>query len=246
MAKNYMIGNWKMNQSLKDIDSFFNELDLHNNQNNFWIAPQTLHISKCIELASKKGILIGSQNISEQNNGAFTGEISSESFMEMGGHFSIIGHSERRQYFHESDELINKKVIKAFERGLVPVLCIGETLAEREADKTLNVVLGQLKAGVKNLDLNNEAEVIIAYEPVWAIGTGKTASPEQAEEVHNAIRAELIKIFGDTGLDISILYGGSVKPENIVELLSKPNINGGLVGGASLDAKSFTKLCAAC
>ncbi len=246
MPKNYMIGNWKMNQSLTEIETFFKNVKLEDNQNNFWIAPQTLHYSKCAELAGPTGVLVGTQNISDQEQGAFTGEISADSLMEMGGHFCLIGHSERRSLYGETDEFINRKVAKAIEKGLVPVLCVGETLAEREANNTLSVVLGQLKSGLKDISLNNEAELIIAYEPVWAIGTGKTASPEQAEEVHAAIRVLLEELYGETGKDISLLYGGSVKPSNVKELLGQTNINGGLVGGASLKAEDFSALCSAC
>lgn len=246
MPKTFMIGNWKMNQTIAQLNEFFSELKLDNNQNNFWIAPQTLHISKTIDLANSKGVLVGSQNSSNEEHGAFTGEVSTESLMEIGAHFTLVGHSERRSLFNESDALINSKVAKAIEKGLVPVLCIGESLDERESGKTFDIVLNQLRNGLKDIELNNESEIIIAYEPVWAIGTGKTASPEQAEEVHDKIREELQNIYGETGLDISILYGGSVKPSNVKDLLAKKNINGGLVGGASLKAESFTDLCAAC
>lgn len=246
MAKNYMIGNWKMNQSLEDIQAFFQGIELSNNQNNFWIAPQTLHLSIVQDLALKKGILVGSQNCSDQDQGAFTGETSTDSLMELGMHFTLLGHSERRSLYGETDEFINKKIHKAIEKGLVPVLCIGETLEEREAGKTLDIVLSQVKAGLNGVELNNEAEIILAYEPVWAIGTGKTASPEQAEEVHAEIRKLLEELYGELGKDISILYGGSVKPNNVKDLLSQPNINGGLVGGASLKASDFSQLCAAC
>ncbi len=246
MPKTYMIGNWKMNQSLKDIDAFFSELKLENNQNNFWISPQAIHIPKCLEWGAKTGVLIGAQNCSDQEQGAYTGEISTDSLMELGAHFTLIGHSERRSYYAESDKFINSKTKKAIEKGLVPVLCIGETLEEREAGKTFDIVLGQLKAGLTNVLLNNESELIIAYEPVWAIGTGKTATPEQAGEVHDKIRELLQELYGETGAEISILYGGSVKPGNVTELLAQTNINGGLVGGASLQAESFTQLCAAC
>lgn len=245
-AKTYMVGNWKMNQTLPEIENFFSGLSLSNNQNNFWIAPQCLHISKCMDLGAKAGVLIGAQNSSENEFGAFTGETSVDSLSEMGVHFTLVGHSERRTLFGETDETINKKVLKASQTGILPILCIGETLEEREAGKTLDIVLGQLKAGLKDLKIQNESEVIIAYEPVWAIGTGKTASPEQAGEVHNAIREVLSEIYGDFGQDISILYGGSVKPNNVEDLLAQPNINGGLVGGASLKAESFNALCSAC
>jgi triosephosphate isomerase len=245
MPKNYMIGNWKMNQSLSEIETFFNEIKLENNQNNFWIAPQTIHISNCIRLANDAGVLIGSQNISDQENGAFTGELSSDSLMEVGGHFTLVGHSERRSLYGESDDFINQKVLKAIEKGLVPVLCCGESLEQRESGKTFDIVLSQLKAGLKNVELNNFAELIVAYEPVWAIGTGKTASPEQAQEVHAKIRSLLIELYGELGQDLSILYGGSVKPNNVKDLLAQTDINGGLVGGASIKADSFADLCAA-
>lgn len=246
MPKNYMIGNWKMNQTLTQVEEFFSQLELSNNQNNFWIAPQTLHISKTLQLGQQKGVLIGAQNCSDQDYGAFTGENSTDSLMEIGCHFTLIGHSERRTYYNESNDFINRKVLKAIEKGLVPVLCIGETLEQRESAQTDTVVLDQLKSGLKTVSLNNESELIVAYEPVWAIGTGKTATPEQAGDVHNKIRAFLVESFGEIGEDISILYGGSVKPNNVNELLAQKNINGGLVGGASLDAKSFSALCAAC
>jgi triosephosphate isomerase len=245
MPKNYMIGNWKMNQSLAEIETFFTEIKLENNQNNFWIAPQTLHISTCVKIASDAGVLIGSQNISDQEHGAFTGEISSDSLMEIGGHFTLIGHSERRSLYSETNEFINKKVSKAIEKGLVPVLCCGESLEQREAGKTLDMVLTQLKAGLKGIKLNNFAELIVAYEPVWAIGTGKTASPEQAQDVHAQIRSLLIELYGELGQDLSILYGGSVNPSNVNDLLAQKDINGGLVGGASIKANSFSLLCAA-
>lgn len=245
MPKNYMIGNWKMNQSISDIDLFFSNLGLENNQNNFWVAPQSIHIDRCIELGRSKGVLIGAQNISDKDSGAFTGECSAEALMELGAHFCVIGHSERRQIFNESNEFINLKVKKSIDKGLVPVLCCGETLEQRENGQTFDVVLEQVKLGLTGVSLNNFAELIVAYEPVWAIGTGKTASPEQAQEVHAEIRKQLIDQFGELGQDLSILYGGSVKPENVESLISKKDINGGLVGGASLKAESFNKLCSA-
>lgn len=246
MAKNYMIGNWKMNQNLVQIKDFFSKLKVDNNQNNFWIAPQTIHIPYTLELGASAGVLIGAQNCSDQDYGAFTGENCTTSLFEIGCHFCLIGHSERRSYYAESDDFINRKVTKAIEKGLIPVLCIGETLEQREANQTSDVVLGQLRSGLKNVHLNNESELIIAYEPVWAIGTGKTATPEQAASVHDEIRVLLTELYGEIGMDISILYGGSVKPENVKDLLTKDNINGGLVGGASLNAESFAKLCNAC
>jgi len=247
MTKNYMIGNWKMNQTQKEVTTFFNELnELGVPEGNFGIAPQLIHIPLAQSLTKKTSVKIGAQNCSSENFGAFTGETSTDSLKDLGVEFTLIGHSERRSYYNESDSIINKKVIKALSTNLLPVLCIGETLEERKADKTLDIVLGQIKAGLQSVKLENSDQIILAYEPVWAIGTGETATPDQAEEVHLAIRNLLKELYGSVGEKISLLYGGSVKPENVVELLAKPNINGGLVGGASLKAESFYALCKAC
>lgn len=247
MAKNFMIGNWKMNQTQNEINSFFNEINkLDLPSGNFGIAPQLIHIPLALSLTKSSPIKIGAQNCSNENFGAFTGETSTESLKDLGAEFTLIGHSERRSYYNETDEFINNKVKKALSTNLTPVLCIGETLEERKANKTLDIVLGQIKAGLADISIKNADEIILAYEPVWAIGTGETATPDQAEEVHLAIRELLKELYGSIGNDISLLYGGSVKPENIVELLAKPNINGGLVGGASLKAESFYALCKAC
>lgn len=242
MAKTYMIGNWKMNQSLEEINDFFYTIeDSKLKEGNYWIAPQTLHVSTCIKHSGK--IKIGAQNCSNFDSGAFTGESSAVSLKEIGAHFCLVGHSERRSLFNETDQLINEKTHKLLEIGLVPVVCIGESLEERESGKTLDIVLNQLSEALKNVIIKSPDDIIIAYEPVWAIGTGKTATPEQAEEVHGAIREKLGQLYHAHGANISILYGGSVKPSNVAELLAKPNINGGLVGGASLEAESFMDLC---
>ncbi len=242
MAKVYMIGNWKMNQSLEEINDFFYTIEEANlKKGNYWVAPQTLHISTCLKHSGK--IKIGAQNCSNYDSGAFTGETSPVNLKEIGAHFCLVGHSERRSLFSETDQLINEKTQKLLEIGLVPVICIGESLEQRENGETLDVVLGQLSAALKNISLKSPDDIIIAYEPVWAIGTGKTASPEQAEEVHGAIREKIGQLYHAHGANISILYGGSVKPSNVAELLAQPNINGGLVGGASLDAESFIDLC---
>jgi len=246
-AKSYMIGNWKMNQSLDELTSFFTSLkdaQLKDADNaNFWIAPQLIHVSDALRATENTLFKIGSQTISENDNGAFTGETSAKNLKELGAHFTLIGHSERRALFNETDSALNLKAKKALENNLKVVFCCGETLEQREEGKTLDIVLNQITNGLR--DIADSSNIIIAYEPVWAIGTGKTASPDQAEEVHSAIRGLLTELFGDAGKSISILYGGSVKPANVVELLGKPNINGGLVGGASLKADSFAQLCQA-
>ena len=246
MAKSYIVGNWKMNQNRHELNQFFGDLEKENlDGGNFWIAPQFIHIQSCIEKTNKIPLKIGAQNCSEHDNGAFTGEVSPSSLSDMEASFVILGHSERRSIFSESDELINSKVKKVLENNLTPILCVGETLEQRESNQTMDVVLGQLSAGLKGVKLDSEDSIIVAYEPVWAIGTGKTASPEQAEEVHSHIREKLKELYPELGEQLSILYGGSVKPSNIKDLLSKPNINGGLVGGASLKASDFIALCKA-
>ena len=189
---------------------------------------------------------VGAQNIHPDSEGAFTGEVSGLMIRSTGARYVIIGHSERRHLFGESDEFCGKKVRAALDLGLTPILCVGEKLEEREAGKTLEVVTRQLKAGLEHLESAKIAKVVIAYEPVWAIGTGKTATPQQGEEVHKAIRADLAKIASPAVAGgIQILYGGSVKPNNIKSLLAEPDIDGALVGGASLEATSFLELCKA-
>ncbi|MCZ6793300.1 MAG: triose-phosphate isomerase, partial [Planctomycetota bacterium] len=201
------------------------------------------------------GFLVGAQNMYFESQGAFTGEISGEMIRGVGGNAVILGHSERRHIFGEADDLVGKKVRRALEAELTPILCVGETLEEREADRTQEVVERQLRAGLALLeDAAQLLQVIIAYEPVWAIGTGRTASPDDAQEVHRFIREELRGSLtrrtdspqGDQGSqEISILYGGSVKPENAGDLLAQPDIDGALVGGASLAADSFLGICRA-
>ncbi len=178
--------------------------------------------------------------MNNNDSGAFTGEISAQMLKSVGCEYVILGHSERRTIFSESDEFVNQKVLQAFNNNLTPILCCGESLEERENETTFNVIERQIKAGLKNVNADNFGKVIIAYEPIWAIGTGKTASPEQAQEVHAFIRKLLADLSSEeTASNITIQYGGSVKPENAKELLSKPDIDGALVGGACLKADSF-------
>jgi triosephosphate isomerase len=246
MPKTYIVGNWKMNQSIEEIESFIKGFAMSNVENGrHWIAPQFVHIPLCVALAEKTHLKIGAQNASENSFGAFTGEICTRSIKEVGGHFVILGHSERRQFQKESNQLLQKKIIKSMEAGLRVIYCIGETLEEREAGKTMSVVKSQLLEGLADIKISSEDDLVIAYEPVWAIGTGKTATPFEAEEVHAYIRGLLLEKFPKFGTNMSILYGGSVKPNNIRDLLSQPNINGALVGGASLKAEDFIQLCRA-
>lgn len=222
-----IVGNWKMNQKTADIQAFFNEIPASLEA---WIAPQALHLPLCLSLA--KNIKIGAQNCAQKNSGAFTGETSAEALKDLGAHFVIIGHSERRQIFKETHGELLEKTQTALSLGLKVIFCVGETLEERESGKTMDVVKAQLN------NLPASPEIIVAYEPVWAIGTGKVATPEQAQEVHAFIRQQLPQ-----GQQTKILYGGSVKPDNVKTLMGQKDIDGALVGGASLKAKDFLALC---
>ena len=204
------------------------------------IAPPFTSLLSAFELLKGTNIELGAQNMYFEERGAFTGEISSQFLKEMGVTYVILGHSERRNVFNESNSLINKKLKKSLSTGLKPIVCIGEHLEEREAGKTKDVIQVQLRETFKDLNKDQMKETIIAYEPIWAIGTGKTASPEQAEEIHAYIRNLISQIYDqETGDVVRIQYGGSVKPSNAEDLFSKENIDGGLVGGASLQAESL-------
>jgi triosephosphate isomerase len=240
MMSKLMIGNWKMNKNGKECLAFIEEFTAkYSGKRDAWIAPQSLYVKLVINSPLKAGI----QNCSEFVEGAYTGEISPRTFKEMGGHFVILGHSERRQYFGENSKGLNNKIRTAINEELVAVYCVGETLAEREAGQTLSLIEDQLHQGLNDQSKATPENLIIAYEPVWAIGTGKTATPAQAQEVHAHIRKVLSNKFPAFGNKIKILYGGSVKPDNVEELLAQKDIDGGLVGGASLKAKDFLALC---
>ncbi|HCT52063.1 MAG TPA: triose-phosphate isomerase, partial [Balneola sp.] len=188
-------------------------------------------------------VQVGAQNFYYEENGAFTGEISATMLAESGCNFVLVGHSERRQYFAETDETVNKKVVKALSEKLAPVICIGETLEQRKENIHFDLVSDQITAALKGITSNDALDTVVAYEPVWAIGTGETATPEQAQEMHKFIRQELEKIYDEeTASAIRILYGGSMKPGNAKELLSQDDVDGGLIGGASLSAESFTEI----
>ena len=238
----HIVGNWKMNQTLHEISNFFIEMtkmkmDL---KCKAWIAPQAIHIPILKEMAFTTGsIYIGAQNCSQFDSGAYTGEISPASLADLGVEFVIIGHSERRSLFAETDEVLNQKLMACLKQNLQVIFCVGETLEERQRNETFKVIERQLNEGLKNLSEDKAHLVIIAYEPVWAIGTGKVASSDEAEEVHSFIRGQL-KYQKESTV---ILYGGSVKPDNIGSLLQKENIDGALVGGASLKPQDFRALC---
>ena len=244
MSRKYLIaGNWKMNTTASesvDLISEINSLVGQQTQVQVCICPPFTSIQKSSSLVEQSEVLLGAQNMSAEPSGAFTGEISAEMLRDLYVNFVILGHSERRQYFGETNESINLKVLAAVQNNLKPIYCIGETLEERESEKTLEVVKTQVQEGLANFPLSEVDNLVLAYEPVWAIGTGKTATDEMAQEVHAYVRALLVDLFGDAaGSGVRILYGGSMKPENAAGLLSQPDVDGGLIGGASLNAKSF-------
>lgn len=243
MRKPIIIGNWKMNGSIPMLKEFLEDIkDFSNDDIDYGLAlPYTL-----LYLASdnhKKTMISASQNISSEEKGAFTGEISASMLKEQGVSYAIIGHSERREYYLEKDELINKKLKLALKSGLNPILCCGETLEERENSKHFEKVSNQLRKGLKDISVNELEKVVIAYEPIWAIGTGKSASSEDAEEMAAFIRKELEGLFSlESANKVRIQYGGSVKPSTIKDIMQKPNIDGALVGGASLKSGDYLAL----
>ncbi|MEF3255206.1 MAG: triose-phosphate isomerase [Deferribacterales bacterium] len=244
MRKPLIAANWKMNLTLQEAKDFANELkkttfDYKNKD--VLIAPPSLYLTEMIKILKK--VKLSAQNIHFESTGAFTGEISADMLLSLGVKWTIIGHSERRQLFGETDEMINKKVLKALDKGLNVILCVGELLNEREAQIEKEIVISQLGLNLNNIYSEQMKQVVIAYEPVWAIGTGKTAKSEDAEEMHKTIRDFIKKKYGrKIANNIRILYGGSVKPDNIKELMSMNNIDGVLVGGASLKFDSFLKI----
>lgn len=247
MARKPIIaGNWKLNKTIREAIDLVtglkrNLLDVTDVE--IVVCPTFTAIAPVAEVLTDTNIGIGGQNIYWEEKGAFTGEISAPMLKEAGAAYVILGHSERRQYFGETDDGVNKKIKAALKEGLTPIVCVGETLQEREAKKTLAVVETQVKGCFAGFTAEEAQKCVVAYEPVWAIGTGLNATPEQAQEVHQAIRKLLSGLFGEESADsIRIQYGGSVKPDNVATLMAQPDVDGALVGGASLDADSFTKL----
>ena len=235
MKKIYLFGNWKMNKNVAETQKFASEVseilaadEGLKADTEFCVFPPYILIPEAVKDLLPIGVKVGAQNLNENKSGAFTGEVAPAMIKETGAEYVIIGHSERRNIYGESSELCNKKCLAAFANGLTPVLCVGETIDERRAGKTIDIVSDQLKKGIT--DFPADAEYVIAYEPVWAIGTGVSASAEDAEEVCAFIK---------TIADVPVLYGGSLKPSSAAELLSKPSIDGGLIGGASLKSDEY-------
>ena len=245
----FIAGNWKMNLSVAEAKSLASELadavqDIRHVD--IAIAPTSLALAGVVEAVQDKGIHVASQNHHLQPSGAFTGEVSAEMLKGAGCSYALVGHSERRQIFGETDDLVNQKVHAAFRGGLLPILCIGETLEQRESGQAEAIVKEQVLNGLKDLTPAQVSATTLAYEPVWAIGTGKTASPEEAQNMHAFIRSVLADNFPSfVANDIRIQYGGSVKPHNAGELLAQPDIDGALVGGASLNVNSFVGILTA-
>ena len=245
MRTKLIAGNWKMNKTISEALELAKGLhygmsfsEVENIE--IVVTPTYTSLNKVAEFLKGSFINVAAQDLFWEDSGAFTGAISAPMIKDAGAKFVIIGHSERRQFFNETDATVNKKIKAALKHQLTPIVCVGETLEEREAGKVQNVIGTQMTGGLAEFTAEEAAKMVIAYEPVWAIGTGKTATPEQAEEVHAMIRAILVKQFGqNTAEVIRIIYGGSVKASNSKELLSLPNIDGALVGGASLKAEDF-------
>lgn len=245
MRKPIIAGNWKMNKTVSEAEDFIKEfLPLVEgiDDRDIVIAPPYTSLADAARLLKNSNVALAAQNIFWEEKGAYTGEISPPMLVEIGCSHVIIGHSERRKYFNEDNSLVNRKVKGALIANLTPIMCLGETLEERKKGKTLSVVERQVREGLEGLESWQAERIIIAYEPIWAIGTGVNASPQQAQEVHSHIRQQLNSLFGEAGLKVRVQYGGSVKPDNITDLMAEADIDGALVGGASLKPASFAAI----
>ena len=245
MRKKIVVGNWKMNldkaQSLQLVSEISNDLGQLSSDTRVVVSPPYINIPYVMDTSARdRQIIVAAQNMHQAEDGAYTGEISAEMLKGAGVNTVILGHSERREYFNEDAHLLTKKVEQALEHGLEVIFCFGEKLEDRKSENHFNVVEYQLKDSLFHLKESDWQHIVLAYEPVWAIGTGETASPEQAQEMHAFIRNLITEQYDDDlANDVSILYGGSVKPSNANEIFSKPDVDGGLIGGASLKAEDF-------
>jgi triosephosphate isomerase len=238
------MGNWKMNGSRASGKALCEAImaGLTENDKNIVVCVPAVYLAELETLTHNSPLALGAQNVADQESGAYTGEISAAMLKEVGCEYVLVGHSERRSYYGDTDESVAARFCQAQKQGLIPVLCIGETLTEREQGETFNVVNRQLDVVIAKAGVDAFAKAVIAYEPVWAIGTGKVATDEQAQEVHKAIREKFAGLDKDIAENLQILYGGSMKADNAKGLLAMPDIDGGLIGGASLDAQSFLKI----
>ncbi len=245
MRKKVIAGNWKMNKLPNEAIAFIEELIplVKDTENEVVLCVPYTDLFYSLLIAQNTNIKIGAQNMHWEEKGAYTGEVSAEMLKSIGVEYVIIGHSERREYFAETDEAVNKKLKKALAVGLKPIVCVGETLERRESGKTIEIITNQTRLALEGLTQEEVEKTIIAYEPIWAIGTGKTATAEDANSAIHEIRNEISKIYGQNVANgVIIQYGGSVKATNSKELFNMPDIDGGLVGGASLDAEEFSKI----
>jgi len=248
VRKPLVAGNWKMNGSRAMARELLTAIKSglpSNAAAEVAVCPPFVLLSEAAELLGGSALRLGAQDVSEREQGAVTGEISTEMLVDLGCDYVLVGHSERREYFAETSELVARKFARARNQGLRPILCVGESLEEREAGTSIEVVTAQLDAVLEHAGVQAFANAVVAYEPVWAIGTGLTASPEQAQEVHAAIRARIAMADAPIADGLRILYGGSMKPGNAAELLAQADIDGGLIGGAALQAVDFLAICAA-
>lgn len=247
MRRKLLFGNWKMNKTREEAKAFAHEsveLQKFAQENNIDIGVAPTFLSLCPVRKENPDLIVAAQNCHFEDHGAFTGEISIPMLLDLGVKWVIIGHSERRTYFAETNETCNKKLHALFANDMTPIYCVGETLAEFEEGKTKDVIKEQVTVGLSGLDKDKVANMVIAYEPVWSIGTGKNASKEIAEDICGYIRSLVKEMFGEASESVRILYGGSVKPENVHDYLSEPDVDGALVGGASLKVDSFRNLIA--
>jgi len=245
MRQSLIMGNWKMNGSREDgrqlAQALVDGLGVVNQE--VAVCVPFIYLSDIRDVLAGSSIALGAQNVADQAAGAYTGEVSATMLADTGVKYALVGHSERRSYYGDSNQSVAQRFVQAQKQNIIPVLCVGETLAEREADRTFQVVDEQLDAVIAAAGIEAFANAVIAYEPVWAIGTGKTASDEQAQEVHQYIRQRIAGLNPEIADKLQILYGGSVKADNAKGLFAQPDIDGGLVGGASLDAKGFLQIC---
>ncbi len=246
MRAKIVAGNWKMNKNSEETEDLINELISKlptDSDTKIFIAPTFVNLASAVDHTEFTNIHVVAQNMHQAENGAYTGEISADMLKSIGVNTVILGHSERRAIFHETDAIISFKVDTALKHEMKVIFCFGEELKDRQNKQHFNVVENQLRDGLFHINKSSWANIVLAYEPVWAIGTGETASPEQAQEMHEFIRETVRKTFGsDIAEDVSILYGGSVKPENAKEIFSKPDVDGGLIGGAALKADDFVAI----
>ncbi|MBR3529264.1 MAG: triose-phosphate isomerase [Bacteroidales bacterium] len=252
MRKNIVAGNWKMNKTFDEADELVSQIielletkELGENTRMI-LCPPFPYLEMCTDYSNESYFSVGAQNVNDNEKGAYTGEVSAPMLASMEVEYCIVGHSERRAYYGETDAIVARKVDQLLKNDIRPIVCCGEVLEEREAGKQFDVVKRQITDGLFHLDAEAFGQVVIAYEPVWAIGTGKTATPQQAQEIHAFIRGLIAEKYGKEVADnTSILYGGSCKPSNAKELFANPDVDGGLIGGASLQAEDFVNIALA-